>query len=79
MLTMYKHGAKVEPQTKATVRCSARPIIGLKETDSLSMDKVLEKLGKYPVWNGRGKKLSITAKPSNKKYQIIHSENLVEF
>ena len=45
---MYKHGAKVEPQTKATVRCSARPIIGLKETDSLSMDKVLEKLGKYP-------------------------------
>lgn len=33
---MYKHGAKVEPQTKATVRCSARPIIGLKETDSLS-------------------------------------------
>ena len=45
---MYKHGAKVEPQMKATVRCSARPIIGLKETDSLSMDKVLEKLGKYP-------------------------------
>lgn len=45
---MYKHGAKVEPQTKATARCSARPIIGLKETDSLSMDRVLEKLGRYP-------------------------------
>ena len=38
----------MEPQTKATVRCFARPIIGLKETDSLSMDRVLEKLGKYP-------------------------------
>ena len=24
----------MEPQTKATVRCFARPIIGLKETDS---------------------------------------------
>ena len=33
---------------KATARCSARPIIGLKETDSLSMDRVLEKLGRYP-------------------------------
>lgn len=37
---------------KATVRCSARPIIGLRETDSSSMDRVLEKLRKYPclVW-----------------------------